>query len=177
MELQASLATLGTVRARPGTRAIAMSGGSSPVTYTPKSPMRRIRALTTSRCIPLMQHRGVGLSRRTLHAGILAPSPWILPQTFAYIANEASNNVSIASINPNSGVLTLLGATPGGMLPVAMAVEPSGRFAYVANQGSNNLSMYTINSLTSALTPAGTIPRVPVCLPSLADPTGRLSMP
>src|SRR6202023_734079 len=76
------------------------------------------------------------------------------------------NTVSGYTINPTTGALTLIAASPfaAGNTPVFVAVDPSGKFAYVANNGDNTVSGYTINLTTEALTliaspfPAGSFP-------------------
>jgi len=49
------LTTLGTVRARPGARAIAMSGGTAAVTYTPKFAYAANAVSNMFRCTQSMQ--------------------------------------------------------------------------------------------------------------------------
>jgi len=76
---------------------------------------------------------------------------------FVYVANANSNNVSMYTINPTTGVLTSIGEIGAGEYPSSVIVDPSGKFAYVANANSNNVSMYTIGPTTGALTLTGTI--------------------
>ncbi len=104
--------------------------------------------------------------------------------TFAYVANQNSNNVSMYAINATTGALTSTGAVAAGTQPVSVAVAPSGRLAYVANlcgsvscSGNGNVSAYTIDGSTGALNTvpgsafaAGSSPR------SVAvDPSGRFA--
>jgi hypothetical protein len=75
---------------------------------------------------------------------------------FAYVANDASNNVSAYSIGAN-GALTPVPGSPfaAGIQPVSVAVDPTGKFAYVANLRQNlggNVSAYNIGA-NGALTP------------------------
>ena len=74
----------------------------------------------------------------------------ILRDRFAYVANQASNDVSIHAINAGTGALTWTGSVPAGVDPSSVAVDPSGRFAYVANSyvsnpGSGSISAYSID--------------------------------
>jgi YVTN family beta-propeller protein len=39
-----------------------------------------------------------------------------------------------------------------GVLPVSIAIDPSGHFAYVANRNSNDVSAYTLDATTGVLT-------------------------
>jgi YVTN family beta-propeller protein len=78
--------------------------------------------------------------------------------TFAYVANQLSNTVSMYAINAATGILTAL-STPTvttGPYPVSIAVNPAGTFAYVANYGSTTVSMYAINATTGVLTALAT---------------------
>jgi len=87
----------------------------------------------------------------------LLPSPSLHPATFAYVANDDSNSVSIYAINGTTGALTSIGTIAAGLSPMSIAIDPSGKFAYVANFGSDNVSMYSIDAATGALTLIGTI--------------------
>jgi len=74
---------------------------------------------------------------------------------FAYVANEGNNTVSGYTINPATGALTAIAGSPfaAGVVPLSVAVDPSGKFAYVVNADSSNVSGYTINPATGALMP------------------------
>ena len=75
----------------------------------------------------------------------------------AYVANQTSGDVSIYTIESNTGTLSPAGTIAAGTDPVSVTVDPSGRFVYVANQ-INNVFMYTIDAATGALSSIGTIP-------------------
>jgi DNA-binding beta-propeller fold protein YncE len=68
--------------------------------------------------------------------------------TFAVIANAATNNVSVMSLDGTTGTLTNIGGSPfaAGVNPLAVAVDPSGKFAFVTNEGDNTLSAYAIGA-------------------------------
>jgi YVTN family beta-propeller protein len=87
----------------------------------------------------------------------VAPDPSGKFGKFAYVANFNSNNVSMYTINPATGILEAVGIIATGTGPFSVAVHPSGKFAYVANLNSNNVSMYTIDTTTGALNSIGTI--------------------
>lgn len=74
---------------------------------------------------------------------------------FAYVTHSASNNVSMYTINPTTGVLQLIGTVIAGTSPMFVVADPAGKFVYAANQGSNDISVYTINQMTGALQPTG----------------------
>jgi 6-phosphogluconolactonase len=80
---------------------------------------------------------------------------------FAYVVNRLDNTVSMYTIDPNSGNLTLnsTAANPSGTIgtgtePFRIDFDPSGKFVYVTNEGSA-ASIYTVNS-NGTLTNAGT---------------------
>ena len=71
---------------------------------------------------------------------------------FLFVANNASNSVSVYSIDATTGALTPTGfPIAAGAGPVAVTVDPTDHFVYVANLTSNNISAYAING--STLTP------------------------
>jgi uncharacterized repeat protein (TIGR01451 family) len=74
-------------------------------------------------------------------------------QSFAYVANYNSNDVSAYAINAGSGVLTAVSGSPfaAGTQPTFVTVTPAGKFAYVANGNSNNISAYAIDPTTGVL--------------------------
>jgi len=64
--------------------------------------------------------------------------------TFAAVANAATNDVSIMSLN--TGTLTNISGSPfpAGASPLSVAIDPSSKFVFVANQGDNTLSAYAM---------------------------------
>ena len=102
---------------------------------------------------------------------------------FAYVANQASYNVTTYTIDATTGALTTLGSVNTGIDPWSVCVDPSGRFVYVANQGSNSVSAFSINSSTGALTEidqngtaAGTtVATGPTPFAISVDPSGRFA--
>jgi 6-phosphogluconolactonase len=80
---------------------------------------------------------------------------------FAYVVNRLDNSVSMYTIDPNSGNLTLnsttanpTGTIAAGTQPFRIDFDSSGKFVYVTNEGSA-ASIYTVNS-DGTLTNAGT---------------------
>ena len=60
---------------------------------------------------------------------------------FAYVANFFDGTVSGYSVDPKTGVLTQVPASPPtGSMPRSVAVDITGQFVYVTNSGSNNVS-------------------------------------
>ncbi len=72
---------------------------------------------------------------------------------FAYVANSASNTVSIYTVDVKTGRLRNNGYVLAGLGPASVTVAPSGKFAYVANSRSNSISAFKINATTGDLTP------------------------
>jgi 6-phosphogluconolactonase (cycloisomerase 2 family) len=70
---------------------------------------------------------------------------------FAYVANSASNAVTVHSIDAATGALTYVDFWTTESGPVSIAVDPSGRFAYVANYGSSSISGFAVNAGNGAL--------------------------
>jgi 6-phosphogluconolactonase (cycloisomerase 2 family) len=79
---------------------------------------------------------------------------------FAYVVNRLDNTVSMYTIDPNTGNLTLnsnaantTGTVATGTEPFRIDFDPTGKFVYVTNEGSA-ASIYTVNS-DGTLTNAG----------------------
>ena len=81
---------------------------------------------------------------------------------FAYVTNGATNNVSIFSIAPQTGALTLLSVTPQdndpGVVGRFLAIDSTGHFLYLSSSKSSSVSAFSINSDTGALQPLGKTP-------------------
>jgi 6-phosphogluconolactonase (cycloisomerase 2 family) len=76
---------------------------------------------------------------------------------FAYVANAASNDISMYTISAATGILTSMGRTAARTSPSSIAIDPSGKFVYVTNFGADNISTYSIDAATGALTAIDTI--------------------
>lgn len=71
---------------------------------------------------------------------------------FAYVVNRQDDTVSMYTINPDTGNLTLnstatspTGTIGTGNMPFRIGFDPTGKFVYVTNENSAN-SVYTVNS-------------------------------
>ncbi|MBZ5491254.1 MAG: lactonase family protein [Acidobacteriia bacterium] len=77
-----------------------------------------------------------------------------------YIANTASNNLTVNTVN-NAGTTGTASLTvPAGTGPIDLAVDPSGKFLYVANNGSSTVSVLNAN-ITAANTTTALISTSP----------------
>lgn len=99
------------------------------------------------------------------------PSPWRLgddlprhrlARLFGFAAGlmgsltgvSGGNSVSGYEVNAVTGALAGLASSPyltGGAVPMAMAVDYSGRIAYATNNTTNNVSAFSIDPNTGAL--------------------------
>lgn len=109
--------------------------------------------------------------------GVLTPSPQVAvaagngpteiavdpTSKFAYVVNRQDDTISMYTIDPNSGNLTLnttrnsTGTVATGTQPFRITFDPSGKFVYVANE-TGPVSIYTVNgdgTLTSVGMTAG----------------------
>jgi 6-phosphogluconolactonase (cycloisomerase 2 family) len=80
---------------------------------------------------------------------------------YAYVTDNAGNQVLEYSINATTGQLTALKPCPfiGTPNPTSAEVDPTGRFLYVVNQApANTVSLFTIKPLTGCLVAAGVFP-------------------
>jgi 6-phosphogluconolactonase len=96
---------------------------------------------------------------------------------FAYVANNASNDVSGYTINASTGALTPMAGSPfaAGLGPASVAVDPSGKFTYVVNNVSKNVSGYTIDPSTGELTSVGSFPAGLLPFSMAVDPSGKFA--
>ncbi|MEJ2009862.1 MAG: beta-propeller fold lactonase family protein [Acidobacteriota bacterium] len=93
--------------------------------------------------------------------GLYSANRIIVVNDFLYASNAGSNNISVFTINPTSGALTLVGspvATLGSNNPnesgISLAAAPGGKFLY-AGTTDGNITSYSIDSTTGALTTVG----------------------
>jgi 6-phosphogluconolactonase len=86
---------------------------------------------------------------------------------FLYGSNRGHDSISIFSINPANGQLTLVGHEPTqGKNPRNFGIHPNGKFLIAANQDSDSLVVFRIDENTGRLQPLGRpieTPR-PVCV-------------
>jgi len=82
--------------------------------------------------------------------GMLFGSTPAQAQTFAYVTNQSSNNVSVIATASNTVVATVA----VGSSAANVAITPDGAFAYVTNQGSNTVSVIATASNTVVATVA-----------------------
>jgi YVTN family beta-propeller protein len=68
---------------------------------------------------------------------IPSPTPPILCNVLAYVANNLDGTVSVIDTTTN----TVIATVPVGNSPFEVAITPNGTRAYVTNQGSNNVSV------------------------------------
>ena len=77
---------------------------------------------------------------------------------FLYGANRGHDSIASFAVNPETGMLTVLGQTPtGGQWPRNFALSASGRYMLVANQNSNSITIFRRAEDTGALTQTGSV--------------------
>ena len=113
-------------------------------------------------------------------ATLSAPT-WVMTDRagkFLYVVNSGGNSISEYSVNPSTGGLTLLSATPvpAGAAPFFATTDIKGHI-YVANTGDGTVSVFTIDSNTGLLTQVGssnfTVTGANTVFNVLPDPTGK----
>jgi len=74
--------------------------------------------------------------------------------TYVYVGNYSGNSVSGYSMNPATGALNAVPASPfaAGTNPGFVNLDPSCKFAYTTNFGSSNVSAYNIDASSGSLT-------------------------
>ncbi len=97
----------------------------------------------------------------------------------AFVSNRNSTNVEAYSIDPATGSLIALPASPfdtGQMGNVSIAVDQAGRFVYVANYGATNtIAGFSIQPFSGALVALAGSPfaATPYLARITVDPLGR----
>jgi YVTN family beta-propeller protein len=62
-----------------------------------------------------------------------------------YIANTASNNLTVNTVDATGAIGTTPLTVPAATGPIDLAVDPLGKFLYVANNGSNTVAVLNAN--------------------------------
>ncbi len=168
------------VAARSGAMGIAMTRGTSAVSYTPRfayaanyGPGSVASAYTIDAATGALTALADTPTLALATAVAVDPSGRFAYTTHEILLESATQNVSTYTMGA-SGALTRVGAAAAvASNPSAMAVEPSGRFAYVANQGSNNVSMHTVDATTGTLGTLGSVAADDSPSALAIDPSGR----
>lgn len=71
-----------------------------------------------------------------------------------YIANTASNNLTVNSVDATGAIGVSSLTVPVATGPIDLAVDPTGRFLYVANNGSSTVSVLNANITSANVTTA-----------------------
>jgi 6-phosphogluconolactonase len=85
---------------------------------------------------------------------------------FLYASNRGHNSIAIYSVDPSSGLLTLMGhESTRGEVPRNFMIDKSSRWLLVANQNSDNIVIFSIDAKTGLLQYKDEIAcKTPVCL-------------
>jgi len=179
-----------TINGRMEPFSIALANGIAPVTYTPKFAYAANSDANNLSAYTIDAGTGVltpvpGSPFKTDAPSASDPQPVALAVnisgTFEYAAiyngSGATGYVSGYSINPLSGALTFVSASPFavGNQTRSAAVDSSGRFVYIANPFSSNIYGFSIDPATGNLAAVSLSPFTDEAGPwSLAvDPSGR----
>src|SRR6202162_3751687 len=88
-----------------------------------------------------------------------------------------TGTIHVFSVNASTGAITEVPGSPfnAGLIPVQLAVDPTGRFVYVANQLSEDITAFSVDASTGALTelPGSAFPIGSQPIALAIDPTGR----
>ncbi len=77
---------------------------------------------------------------------------------FVYGTVRGHNSISVMSVDPKTGNLTLIQNLPcDGNFPRGMGVDPSGRWLIIGNQKSGTITSFGIDADTGKLTPTGQV--------------------
>jgi 6-phosphogluconolactonase len=75
---------------------------------------------------------------------------------FLYASNRGADDIAIYSIDPHSGLLTLIESVPSqGKTPGSLALDPKGTWLIAANQSSDSLVLFRIDPQSGKLTATG----------------------
>lgn len=86
---------------------------------------------------------------------------------FLYGSNRGHDSISVFTIDPKKGTLTLVEQAPTqGKTPRNFGIDPTGQYVIAANQETGNLVVFRVDPRTGKLTPTGETAKVgaPVCV-------------
>jgi DNA-binding beta-propeller fold protein YncE len=104
--------------------------------------------------------------------GGFAGGPYLY-ETFAYVANQNSNDVTVLKMNDATGVLTGVQTFPCGAAPLGIAADPLGRFVFVANSTDSTVTAATIDPVAGSLTQVEAHPSASGAKAVLAHASGK----
>jgi YD repeat-containing protein len=197
-----ALVSLGSLPARRGAAALAISSGAAALKYVPEFAYVADSGGTALSGATTGSNNVLGFAVDPVAGGLTSvtgpPFAEGLFPTFAttdllgqflYVANTCSDpgcaattgSLSVFGIDATAGALTAAPSSPfvAGSAPLGAVVDPSGRFAYVVNSNDETISGYAIDPTSGAST---LIPGSPFALgvtgtgPASAltiDPTGQ----
>lgn len=70
---------------------------------------------------------------------------------FVYVANRGHDSIARYAVDPDNGMLTLLGNTPTEPTTRSFNIDPKGRFLIAAGQASGNLAVFQIDPKSGEL--------------------------
>jgi 6-phosphogluconolactonase len=71
---------------------------------------------------------------------------------FLYNTNRGHNSVTMFEIEPETGVLEVIGwESTRGQWPRGMNIDPSGNFLYAANQNTDNIAVFRVQPANGRL--------------------------
>jgi 6-phosphogluconolactonase len=174
----------GPFRARSGPVSLAISSGTTDITYTPSFAfVADFEGF--SGAVPVLS---VNASSGALEAVTGSPFGTGTPRAiaasangeFVYTANsDGSNTIGEYTVNTATGALTSVGTIANGDSPYSVAIDPSNRFVYAVAIDTNGVYAYSVNAKTGVLTSIKGSPFASdvVAPDSVAvDPTGRFLM-
>ncbi|MEA2696165.1 MAG: 6-phosphogluconolactonase [Myxococcales bacterium] len=75
---------------------------------------------------------------------------------FVYVSNRGHDSITTFSVNPHTGLLTMIDNVPsGGHEPRDFKIDPSGKFLLVAHHISDDIAIFRINQATGKVRQIG----------------------
>jgi 6-phosphogluconolactonase (cycloisomerase 2 family) len=81
------------------------------------------------------------------------PTSVVALDTYLYVGNQGSTNISAFTVTPVTGVLTEITSSPFsvGIAPLFEVLDPDNLFLYVGSQSANSITALSIDTSTGAL--------------------------
>ncbi len=175
-----ALTLVGAARTGSQAMALALSAGTSAVTYTPKFAYvaNLLSNNISAFSIDALTGALTSITGSPFASGARPFGIVVHPSSrFAYATNSSDNTVSAYRIDPGTGAMAVIAGSPyaTGSNPAAPAIDPSGRFLFVPNYASNDVSVYAIDETTGALlnVSGSTLSSMYEPVAAAVDPTGR----
>ncbi|MFY7959654.1 MAG: lactonase family protein [Elsteraceae bacterium] len=157
---------------RPPTVKTGLSSGPRHLAFHPNAPLAFLLGERDAVVRSFAYDAAVGRLTELCGASAMPPGapgqaplkPWgadihLTPDgRFLYVSERTTSSLVGFSVDPSSGVLTLIEATPTEKQPRGFGIDPTGRFLAAVGELSDSLTLYAIDQKSGRLAPLQSVP-------------------